>query len=212
MEQDSLDPRAKLLGAVLSRDVLLRRLREDIVVSPLLDVAKQVGEGSIDISLGTQFILNRSSELSTLDPRTLTAEKLRKFQHALVVPYHRTLTLHPGRFVLGCTLEFIKFPTDVCGFVLSRSSYGRAGLLIATATYVQPGWHGCLTLELENLGEVPIELSPGLRVGQLVIISSERIDQPRLKDIPCGPTFRGLAEDDRWKRLRERFKTSGTAK
>ena len=145
MAKDDLKPDPMQQGAVLSRDVLLKRLREDIVVSPLLDEGKQVGEGSIDISLGTQFILNRSSELSTLDPIELTARDIRKFQHSRVVPYHDSLTLHPGSFVLGCTLEFIKFPTDVCGFVLSRSSYGRAGLLIATATYVQPGWHGCLT-------------------------------------------------------------------
>jgi dCTP deaminase len=205
MAEDSLKSDPRQQGAVLSRDVLLKRLRDDIVVSPLLDEGKQVGEGSIDISLGTQFILNRSSELPTLDPIELTAREIRKFQHSRVVPYHDSLTLHPGSFVLGSTLEFIKFPTDVCGFVLSRSSYGRAGLLIATATYVQPGWHGCLTLELENLGEVPIMLRPGLRVGQLVIMTSVRIEQPRLRDIPCGPTFRGLAEDERWKKLRKNF-------
>ena len=70
----------------------------------------------------------------------------------VVVPFNRKFRLHPGGFLLGATLEFISLPNDIAGFILSRSGYGRTGLLIAAATYVHPGWKGCLTLELENLG------------------------------------------------------------
>jgi len=93
-------------------------------------------------------------------------------------------------------------PLDLCGFVLSRSAYGRAGLLIATATYVHPGWHGCLTLELENLGEVPIILRPLTDVGQLVVMYSAKLSEsPKLKSIPVGPAFTSLSQDLRWKKL-----------
>jgi len=34
---------------------------------------------------------------------------------------------------------------------------------------VHPGFSGCLTLELTNLGELPIKLSPGLAICQLFI-------------------------------------------
>jgi dCTP deaminase len=188
-------------GAVLTRETLVGRIASgDIVISPLLE-DDQIGDGSVDIRLGTQFIVNERPQLGELDPAKITSEDIRRYQRMVVVPFDQKFTLHPGSFSLGCTFEFISLPNDVAGFVLSRSRYGRAGLLIATATYVHPGWKGCLTLELENLGEVPIGLRPGSRVGQLVLLRAERIADTRLKSIPVGPTFTSLEEDPRWTRF-----------
>jgi deoxycytidine triphosphate deaminase len=198
-----------ILGATLTRKSLLENLDSGkLVVTPILDRA-QVGEGSIDIRLGTQFIVNKRPELSEIDPHTLTPENIQKFQELVVVPFEDRFMLHPGSFLLGCTMEFIALPADMCGFVLSRSGYGRAGLLIATATYVHPGWHGCLTLELENLGEVPIALWPGSRVGQLVLLRADEILLPKLKAIPVGPRFSSLSEDPRWDKIRKTRLTKG---
>jgi dCTP deaminase len=55
--------------------------------------------------------------------------------------------------------------------VLGRSTWGRLGLNIATATTVQSGYKGCLTLELRNLGESPLPLTVGTRIAQLCLIS-----------------------------------------
>jgi deoxycytidine triphosphate deaminase len=193
-----------ILGATLTKKSLLESLDSGkLVLTPILDRAAQVGEGSIDIRLGTQFIVNKRPELSEIDPHTLTPENIRKCQELVVVPFEGRFMLHPGSFLLGCTMEFIALPADMCGFVLSRSGYGRAGLLIATATYVHPGWHGCLTLELENLGEVPIALWPGSRVGQLVLLRADEIPLPKLKEIPVGPRFSSLSEDSRWDKIRK---------
>lgn len=41
--------------------------------------------------------------------------------------------------------------------------------MIATATGVHPGFTGCLTLEITNVGEMPIELMPGLEICQLFL-------------------------------------------
>ena len=49
----------------------------------------------------------------------------------------------------------------------AKSSWGRRGLIIATAIAVHPHFTGCLTLELANVGEVTIALSPGIRICQL---------------------------------------------
>jgi dCTP deaminase len=189
-------------GAILTRDVLKARLQEgSLVVTPILEDT-QIGEGSINVSLGTQFITSLRPQVAQIDPNDLTEGQIRKFQKKVVVPFNEKFTLHPGSFLLGATLEFIALPTDIAGFVLSRSGYGRAGLLIATATYIHPGWKGCLTLELENLGEVPIALSPGLYVGQLVLLRADAIDAPALKSIPTGPLFSTLKENPRWANLR----------
>lgn len=189
-------------GAVLTQNVLQERMRRgEIVVSPILE-HDQIGEGSIDIRLGTQFIVNERPQLGEFDVTKLTAHDIRRFQQFLVVPFGQKFTLHPGSFSLGSTFEFIALPNDVAGFVLSRSRYGRAGLLIATATYVHPCWKGCLTLELENLGEIPLGLYPGSRVGQLVLVRADAVALPLVKTIPVGPSFSSLKEDPRWEKFK----------
>jgi len=46
---------------------------------------------------------------------------------------------------------------------------GRRGLIIATAAGVHPGFTGCLTLELTNVGEIPIAIKPGMTICQLFL-------------------------------------------
>jgi deoxycytidine triphosphate deaminase len=55
------------------------------------------------------------------------------------------------------------------GFIPTHnSSLGRLGLIVhATAGFIDPGWKGTLTLELNNLTRVPIRLHPGLPIAQL---------------------------------------------
>ena len=48
--------------------------------------------------------------------------------------------------------------------------------IIATATGVHPGFKGCLTLELSNVGELPIEITPGMRICQLCVHKVESPD------------------------------------
>ena len=76
--------------------------------------------------------------------------------------------LHPGEFVLGSTLERVALPDDLVARLEGKSSLGRLGLLIhSTAGYVDPGWDGYLTLELENVANLPITLYPGMKIGQI---------------------------------------------
>ena len=66
-------------------------------------------------------------------------------------------------------------------YVVGRSSWGRLGLIVATAIGVHPGFAGPLTLELRNLGETPLRLYPGQPIAQLffhpVQTSDEADDQ-----------------------------------
>ena len=85
------------------------------------------------------------------------------------MPLGKKLWLHPQHFVLAATFEYIRLPDDLGAYVVARSSWGRIGLVVATAIMVQPGFAGCLTLELINEGDSPIALYPGLRVAQLAV-------------------------------------------
>ena len=76
--------------------------------------------------------------------------------------------LHPGEFVLGSTLEYVRLPDDLVARLEGKSSLGRLGLLIhSTAGFVDAGFEGHLTLELSNVANLPITIYPGMKIGQL---------------------------------------------
>ena len=142
-------------------------LKDRLVVTPLLS-QDQIGEASIDIRLGNDFIITRRGNLASVDPSKENIKE-HKYQTKHYINFGDKFYLHPGELVLASTLEYFRFPNNVAAYVTSRSSWGRAGLVIATATAVHPGFTGSITLELVNLGEVPLVLYPGLSVAQLVL-------------------------------------------
>lgn len=92
------------------------------------------------------------------------------------------LTILPGMFVLGTTDETLSLPNDLVGRVDGKSSLGRLGLMVhATAGFVDPGFSGQITLELSNVGLLPIVLYPGMAIAQ---ISFMQMDRPT--DTPYG--------------------------
>jgi dCTP deaminase len=183
-------------------------VQDRLVVTPLLDES-QIGPASIDLRLGTHFLEVHRLEQGVLDPEADEAAVDVRREEPVVVPLGQHLWLHPGHFVLGSTLEFIRMPNHLVGQVLGRSSWARLGLIVATAVLVQPGWPGVLTLELSNIGDVPLRVFPGERIAQLMVFNlSEETSQPYDKGAkyvaPIGPeeSRLGLEADDR-QRLRE---------
>jgi dCTP deaminase len=83
------------------------------------------------------------------------------------IPFHNKFLLHPGSLALVPTLEWIKLPKNIIGTVTARSTWAREGLSIATATLIEPNYEGIATLELANLGQIPIALYPGLSIAQI---------------------------------------------
>jgi dCTP deaminase len=148
-----------------------------LVVMPLLDES-QIGESSIDVRLGPTFRLPNRTDQAGLDPATTDRTALRRSQEKVSVEIGSCLWLHPNQFVLGATLEYLRFPDDLGGYVVGRSTWGRVGLLIATAIMIHPGFTGTLTLELVNQGNTPIALYPGAKIGQLAIHRLEDATEP----------------------------------
>lgn len=158
--------------SVLGNSELLKllahpELKERLVITPLLNKEHQVNEASIDIRLGNDFVVTRRGNLAKLDPAADNVGEHR-YQTKHFVNFKEPFYLHPHELVLAGTLEYFRLPTTVAASVTSRSQWGRAGLVIATATAVHPGFRGTITLELLNLGEVPLVLYPGASVAQIV--------------------------------------------
>jgi dCTP deaminase len=163
---------------MLSRDRIIQDLKRTegeeegfigIVPNPLKYSTEQVGPASIDLRLGRWFLLPHQSRSSQID---LSQEHdgfafESKEAKSYYVPFKETFVIHPGRFVLASTLEWVSFPKNIGGYITGKSSLGRRGLIVETAAGIHPGFSGCLTLELYNCGEVPISITPGMRVCQI---------------------------------------------
>jgi len=144
-----------------------------LVITPLLEPARVLDNDSIDLRLGTFFLLPQTPPEPFLDPTEPRAAKRSHMRihkplgDYLVVPAHQT--------VLGATLEFIKLPNDLCGQILTKSSVARTFLVIETAPWIHPMYRGCLTLEIANVSNTPILLYPGFPIGQLILM---KLDEP----------------------------------
>ncbi len=188
--------------SVLTEREIRSRLRSgELVISPILDEEAQIRDGSVNLRLGTEFIITKRTMFGTITPQELSGEKVREFQDKIRVPFSGPLVLHPGQLILSSTFEFLGLPKNLSGTVLSRSSYGRLGLMVATATYIHPCWKGCLTLELYNYGDAPIELTCGAQIAQLVLSDALELDCKPQGKIPVGPEFVVMKDDDDWKML-----------
>jgi len=165
-----------------------------LVISPILDWEKQVGIASIDVRLGNEFITFRTSSFPFMDLQKEPAkieQNIYRYQRKFRIDYGESLVLHPGELVLGATFEYMQIPNDLLCYVIGRSSWGRLGLTVATATVVEPGFRGCITLELVNSGVVPIALVPGCRIAQLVFHPVRGAARYKGKKYTCptGPDF-----------------------
>jgi dCTP deaminase len=134
-----------------------------------------VQPASVDLRLGDSFRVFHNYRASAIDlrdpPENLTEE--------VVVVDDESFVIHPGEFCLGRTLEWVELPDDIVARIEGKSSLGRLGLIVhATAGFCDPGWHGTLTLELNNLTRVPIVLTPGQAIAQLSFMT---LDRPALR-------------------------------
>ena len=74
-------------------------------------------------------------------------------------------TIQPGELVLAATEEELVLANDVMARLEGRSSLARLGIIVhSTAGLFDPGWIGTPTLELGNLGRMPVKLYPGMRI------------------------------------------------
>jgi dCTP deaminase len=172
----------------LSTDAVLRRIGDNsaepekkLVISPLLDEKSQAktGQAAIDLRLGFEFCLVTASSFGFIDEfnsENHHPESFSKLYRREYVPFGSRIIIHPHQFMLAQTLEYLRLPCDLMAYVVGRSTWGRLGLIVATAVGVHPGFSGCLTLELRNLGETPLALYPGQTIAQLFFHSVSGAD------------------------------------
>lgn len=96
----------------------------------------------------------------------------------------------PQRFVLASTQERFHMPNNVAARVHDKSTWARLGITVQN-TFIEPGWHGYLTLEITNHCWRFRKLRAGDPIAQIVF---EWLDEPtkfpydgKYQNQPAGP-------------------------
>ncbi len=153
--------------AILSDKSIKEYLKEGkIVIDPIKD-EQQIQPSSVDMRLGDEFKVFKVIRKPYIDPKD--EEDIAEYMESSTVPEGEAFIIHPNEFALATTHEYVKVPDDLVARVEGRSSMGRLGVTMhVTAGYVDPGFEGKITLEISNIGAMPVALYPGQRVCQLV--------------------------------------------
>lgn len=155
----------------LTKKEISKRINKDLVIRPLLNFDDQIGEMTIDFRLGYDFYVSIQGREAFIDTSLNSHETSRDlnnfFDHTRRRP-GETFLLHPGQTILATSLEYVKIPDDITFVLNMRSSYSRLGLSLSTI--VQPGYCGCLSIELTNPNKLPINLTVGSRIFQARLI------------------------------------------
>lgn len=145
------------------RDIKKAITGKRIVIDPAPDYAVQLGSCSIDLHLGNAFRVFRRSSHPYIDLKG--AIDTDKIMDEKIVAEGDAFIIHPGDFVLATTTENLELADDILGRIEGRSSLGRLGIIVhGTASVFDPGWRGRPTMELGNLGLMPVALYPGMRI------------------------------------------------
>jgi dCTP deaminase len=139
----------------------------ELRVVPLIDSERQISGSVMDLRLGHNFEIFFSNIQGAIDP-LMMVQGPESDSTEVDVDFLNSISIGPGQFLLGHTLEYIKLPDDVAAQIEGRSSFARLGLQVhMTANLVEAGFDGCLTLEITNCGASTIILYPGMRIAQL---------------------------------------------
>jgi len=165
-------------------DVDIRRYLTEgkIKISPALP-PDQYGSCSVDFRLGEEFSVFEHSRHALIDLRQKIA--IQDLMRTITVAHGDPFILQPGEFALAITEETLELDDDVLGRLEGRSSLGRIGIIVhGTAGLFDPGWRGRATLELSNLGVMPVALYPGMRICSFTFEQlSSRVEVPYYKKI-----------------------------
>lgn len=149
------------------QDIKAKLEAGDIKIDPLPNLDICLGTVSLDLHLDNEFLVYRNTSRPFIDVND--PESFQNLTEMVVKADTEAFVIHPGQFVLGSTMETIGLPDDLAGRLEGKSSLGRLGIVIhSTAGKIDPGFDGRITLEISNIGTMPIMLYPNMRICQLL--------------------------------------------
>ena len=188
--------------AVLSDTGIIQAIQQDKLGVTPFELAS-VQPASLDVRLGAKLRVPNTQYIQVYDPQNPPREEDYQLVDIATQPY----PLKFGNFVLGATYESIGLGPDLTAHIDGISSLGRLGLVIHSGScWIDPGFHGTITLELSIGSNTPVLLRAGMRIGQLVVETVEPpahmlYGSPGLKSKYQGQQLPGIARSEHQLRM-----------
>ena len=166
------------MGAFFSGDIIKNLLNKELIITPVLDENSQIGSSSFDFRLGNVFITTRRARLTAIDPLELEIDTMSSdYLAKSYIPFGKPFILHEGQIALASSLEFLSLPDNMIGLIVNRLAWARLGLVNPVSSILPRGFHGTISLEIWNMGNAPIRLYPGSRIGQVILSAVSIVDE-----------------------------------
>lgn len=151
---------------ILTKQEIIKEIKSKrIQITPYKE--NNISHASIDLTLDDTFWIFKKDCKITLSENT-------DVEHLCVKKKLPSITLKPGDFILGRTLEKISLPDNICGLLSGRSRFARLGLTVdVTAFFVNPGVSNHQVFEIKNLSHHELTIKPGLKIAQIILVRTE---------------------------------------
>jgi len=120
----------------------------------------KISSVSLDICIGRYLWEFKDKEITHFDSRKDNIKDfLEKYtrKYDLVQDFDGELIIHKDQFFLLEIYEQIKFNRHVSGHILGKSSIARLGLIIQTASIINPMQKQKLILEIKNISPITLK-------------------------------------------------------
>tara|TARA_Y100000813_G_scaffold130361_1_gene94028 strand:+ start:529 stop:1065 length:537 start_codon:yes stop_codon:yes gene_type:complete len=132
---------------------------KELVRDGYLPKGVSIGPSSVDLTLSNSFCCLDIPQEEEVDVRV---------EQNFYEWNTDSILIYPGDFLLASTSEEIGVPIDCAAYVEGRSSVGRIGIQVQNAGFIDAGFRGQITLEIQNQSKFTVRLYSGMRICQLV--------------------------------------------
>lgn len=131
---------------------------------------RDIQPASIDLKLGHGFKRwNWDTRAQVFDRQVNNADDFMCDIPAEDLLEDGSYILGPGAMVLATTEETVTLGSALAAKAEGKSGWGRLGLIVEMAGFIDPGFSGQVTLELVNHSPMWLVLRPGMSIAQLIV-------------------------------------------
>ena len=137
------------------------------------DWERDIDQVSMDFHLGKRILIPTMGRHIVIDIRKGVDASM---YEEISLKTGEPITIRPGQFFIGETMEVLTLPANIIGRLEGKSSFARLGIVIhQTSARFDPGWDGPAALELRNNSDNDVILYSG---DKICAFSFEKLDVP----------------------------------
>lgn len=160
---------------MIKSDRWIRKMaKEKGMIEPFEEKQKRKGVVSYglssygyDLRIADEFKIFTNVNNAIVDPKSFDDRSFVNFKGDICI-------IPPNSFALGRSFEYFRIPENVMTIVVGKSTYARCGI-ITNVTPLEPGWEGCVTLEISNTTPLPARIYSNEGIAQVLFFESDEL-------------------------------------